>query len=112
MKKPKRKSTMIELVQELEKRNTEGLYDEIIQEAKDGEYHDFKNDKYVCGKVALCEKLFKFPKLEDIRKQVVEGDYDESPDDEDKRQMISDLSRDPRGKDFITALGLDKHKKD
>lgn len=99
---------MVELVQELEKRNTDGLYDEMIQEAKAGEYHDFKNTKYLCGKVALASKLVKFPELNDIRQEILQGVYDESPDEDDKKRMAADL-RANGGEAILKTLGLDKY---
>lgn len=51
----------------------------IIAEARAGEYHDFKNDKYVAPKVALCNLLIesKEARLTVIREAVVAGVYDE-----------------------------------
>lgn len=97
-----KKSTIIELVQELAERNSEGKYDEMIFEAQSGEYHDFKNNKYVCGKVELVNKLADFPELSDIRDAVIAGSYDESPDEEDKRKLREELGDGP----LADALGL------
>ena len=99
-----RKSTMVELVQELEALNKEGKYDELIAEAKAGEYHDFKNTKYICGKIEVVNKLSKFPELDHIRQAVINGEYDESPDEEDKAQLRKELENDP---DLLRELGLD-----
>lgn len=85
------KSTNKELVADLIVRNASGKYNEMIDEAKAGEYHDFKNLKYVCGKVELINKLDKFPELSDIREAVVNGEYDESPDEKDKVMIKQDL---------------------
>jgi len=65
---------------------------EIIRQAQAGEFHDFKNTTYVCGKVALVEMLQETnePKLISIAKAVVNGEYDESPDEEDKAMMKKD----------------------
>lgn len=71
------KSTTVELVQELEKRNVDSRYDQIIAEAKEGEFHDFKNNKYATPKIALVGYLDKFPELTDIKKAVIAGEYDE-----------------------------------
>jgi len=98
-----RKSTMIELPQELEALNKDGKYDEIIAEAKAGEYHDYKNQKYTCGKVAVVEKLNEFPELNHIRNAVINGDYDESPDEDDKEMMRKDLGDNP---ELAKLLGL------
>jgi len=86
----KRKSTMVELVTELEKlipRCT--LVVGMIQEAKDGEYHDFKNQKYTCGKVAastMLESIGHHP----LANRIKNGEFDEIPDLEDKKQMRED----------------------
>jgi len=90
------KTTNVELVQELTERNTEGKYDKIIERAKGNGYHDFKfdEDKYedcICPKIDLVNDLSAFPELEDVRKGVVNGDYDESPDEDDKKKMIQEM---------------------
>jgi fructose-1,6-bisphosphatase len=82
----KRKSTMIELVQELEKLKITPAIQEIIDEAKAGEYHDYKNNKYVCGKVAAVQKLSSIG-LNELADQVRNGDYDEEADDQDKAYL-------------------------
>ncbi|TXI90019.1 MAG: hypothetical protein E6Q36_02275 [Chryseobacterium sp.] len=99
-----RKNTMVELVQELEALNKDGKYDEMIAEAKAGEYHDFKNTKYICGKVEVVNKLSKFPELDHIRQAVINGEYDESPDEEDKAQLRKELENDPG---LLRELGLE-----
>lgn len=71
------KSTTVELVEELEKRNVDGKYNRIIAEAKAGEYHDFRNNKYATPKVTLVAHLGEFPELSDIGKDVMTGVYDE-----------------------------------
>ena len=86
------KSTMTDLVVELEAANIDTPFMKVtIEEAKKGEYHDYKNDKYVCGKVALVERLNAM-KLYDLAERVINGEYDEKPDAEDKK-MLDDLSR-------------------
>jgi capsid portal protein len=82
------KSTMIELVQELEALPPTPAITEIIDEAKAGEYHDFKNEKYVCGKVALVAKLYTAD-LHDLAERVKEGEFDETPDEEDRKMLDS-----------------------
>lgn len=84
------KSTMIELVEELEKLPQNDAIKEIIQEAKAGEFHDFKNKKYICGKLTLIEKLNELG-LHKIRKDVIDGIYDEEPDDADRALVNSHL---------------------
>jgi hypothetical protein len=86
-----RKSTMVELVEELEKvEPSNGLYKtvlgKVIQEAEDGEYHNYKNKKYVCGKVALLGYL-RLLKLDDLAARVIDGEFDEEADEEDLTEM-------------------------
>lgn len=117
----KRKSTMVEMVEELEKlrplfleegKDADQVLNFLIAEAKAGEFHDYKNEKYVCGKVAVvgfldqlagqCDKR-KLPKLaEGLRKissDVKEGEYDEEADEEDQKMLgglMQDLLRGSR----------------
>lgn len=65
---------------------------EIIKQAERGEFHDFKNKVYVCGKIQLAHMLHetKEAALQPIRQAVINGDYDESPDAEDKAAMKKD----------------------
>lgn len=81
-----RKSTMIELVQELEKAPRSALVDQMINEARAGEYHDYKNKKYICGKTAVVH-LLTVANLLDLAKRVTEGEFDEQADEQDKEQM-------------------------
>ena len=83
------KDTRIELVAELEALERNDLAD-IIAEAKAGEFHDYKNEKYVCGKLELVNQLRRKGGLDDIVSQVMRGDYDEKPDAED-REMLNGL---------------------
>jgi len=90
------KTTDVDLVNELIRRNTNGKYHAIIERARDKGYHDFKcdEDKYpdsICPKVDLAADLAKFSELSDIRKDVINGDYDESPDEEDKNKMEAEM---------------------
>lgn len=64
----------------------------IINEALQGMYHDFKNNIYAGPKVQLADMLFqaKHPALLPIRQAVMNGEYDESPDAEDKANMKKD----------------------
>lgn len=92
---PTRKSTNKELVEELEKRNKDGRYAKLILNALNNRYHDYKNpEDVICGKVELVKDLAAFPELEDIRREVLLGVYDEEADEEDKAQMRKGL--DPR----------------
>lgn len=88
-----RKSTMVELVKELLKRKPPtGLlnyYDETLREAKAGEYHDYKNVKYVCGKVAVVGRLRQLG-FDDLAARVTNGEFDEEADDQDKAMLKRD----------------------
>lgn len=84
---------MVELVSELEKVTPRTpLVEQLIAEAKAGEYHDYKNKKYVCGKVAVVG-LLRQAGLEDLAKQVMQGEYDEEADAEDQK-MLGGILRD------------------
>lgn len=65
---------------------------EIIKQAQRGEFHDFKNTTYACGKTQLAHMLHlaNEPALLNIRQAVINGDYDESPDAEDEANMKKD----------------------
>jgi hypothetical protein len=82
----KRLDTRTDLVLELEKVASTPLIEEIIKEAKAGEFHDFKNQKYDCGKMALYGLLMK-AKLSDLANRVSEGEFDEKADEEDKAKL-------------------------
>lgn len=85
-----RKSTMVELVDELKRltppKALDHLYKDTIAEALKGEYHDFKNDKYVCGKVAVVGRLHQLG-FTSLAKRVVNGEFDEEADEQDKAEM-------------------------
>lgn len=91
MRKPK--STMVELVEELEKlwevTKHPGI-PEMIEEAKAGEYHDYKNKKYACGKVESYTKLMRLG-FHDLANRIKNGEFDEEADEEDKKMMREDL---------------------
>lgn len=65
---------------------------EIIKQAIRGEFHDFKNTTYVCGKTQLVHMLHTAnePALLSIRQAVINGEYDESPDADDISNMKKD----------------------
>lgn len=109
-----RKSTMVELVTELEKLNQffgkPSPIDFLIEEAKAGEYHDYKNEKYACGKIAVCGYLDQLAaKTKDrgmteahaaiskISSDVKNGEYDEEADEQDKEYL----------RDFLRQNNLD-----
>lgn len=77
---------MVELVEELEKLDATPAIQEMISEAKAGEYHDYKNNKYACGKVAVVGKL-RSAGLDDLANRVINGEFDEVPDEEDEKML-------------------------
>lgn len=124
-----RKSTMVELVAELEKLRplflkcgpkADEVLEFVIEEARTGEYHDYKNRKYSCGKVAVCsyldqlttqmEKRMQFDaanELSRLSREVKNGDYDETADDIDKQGMRRMLDKNGMGgKAFKDIFGL------
>ena len=60
--------------------------------------------------MTLAEELFEFTELSDVRKDVINGVYDESPDEEDKAKMREDLkldcSSEAEYQEMIKILGL------
>lgn len=96
------KDTRIHLVEELEKLSPSPEILEIIREAKAGEYHDYKNQKYTCGKVAVVGKL-RAAGLTDLAKRVVDGEFDETPDAED----IAEMKRDTPPEIYNALFGAD-----
>lgn len=97
------KSTITHLPKDIEALIPENehtpLINQIIQEATIGEFHDYKNDKYVCGKMALVLLLQQAfdegeKRLINIQKAVVDGEYNEHADENDlanmKREWIQD----------------------
>ena len=69
---------------------------EIIRQAQAGEFHDYKNTTHICGKMAVAQMLLEAnePALLPIRQAVISGEYDESPDDEDKAKMKREWMQD------------------
>lgn len=99
------KSTMFELVEELEKLPASTEIDFMIREAKAGEYHDYKNKKYVCGKVESSRRLRKvgYP---DLARRIEEGEFDEQADAEDKAMMEVVLGDSSEANALKVLLGL------
>lgn len=106
------KSTMTDLVTELEVLKIDSPYmKNTILEAKAGEYHDYKNQKYVCGKVAIVGRLesiartqntaAKINEVMSLRQRIIGGEFDEKPDEQDKAEMRKDCPP-----ELWPALGL------
>lgn len=85
-----RLDTRIHLVSELEKLPKSAAIDEMIAEAKAGEYHDYKNQKYACGKVESHNRLAALG-YHELAARIANGDFDEVADEEDKAMMRADL---------------------
>jgi len=85
-----RKSTMIELVEELRKLPKSKEIDFMIKEALAGEYHDYKNVKYCCGKIESYSRLRKLGHV-DLAEKIKNGEFDEIADEDDKNMMRNDL---------------------
>lgn len=84
----KKKSTSVELVQQLTDRNTRALYSPLITRCQQFYYHDVLKPAHVFDpKKMLLDDLNRFPELADIRAQVILGDYDEA----ENWQDIEDL---------------------
>jgi uncharacterized protein (UPF0335 family) len=93
------KSTMVELVAELEATGFQSLgLRTIITEAKAGEFHDYKNQKYATPKAMLIGLLVgeaarpATPKvvreaLRAIIERIKDGEFDEQADQEDLEAM-------------------------
>jgi hypothetical protein len=118
------KSTMVELVTELEKLPPCPERQLLLSEAKAGEFHDFKNKKYACGKNALVDYCLVFGKarpeiseaLDEISKDVQAGVYDESADAEDEKYLresvLTDRTMNQAQKNkLMSVLGMKKTKK-
>ena len=98
------KSTMKELVVELEKIEEYPEINEMIKDAKAGAYHDFKSEKYSSPKSALIRFLTliadnhpsQYDKIIKIRKAVMKGDYDERPDAGDLKALTSNIYQDKK----------------
>lgn len=91
MGKRVRKSTMVELVDELRKLPKSDGIDAMIAEALAGEYHDYKSVKYICGKMESSQHLHQlgYPEL---ASRIEQGEFDEEADDADLAMMRKDLA--------------------
>lgn len=87
-----RKDTRIHLVEELQKLPQTKEIQFMIEEAKAGEYHDYKNKKYVCGKLESAIRLDILGHHE-LSNRIKQGEFDEEADEADKeelRKMLED----------------------
>lgn len=100
----------------LTKRNPE-KYKAIIERAALNGYHDFKFDTIpnhpeygdcTCPKAQLVNDLAAFPELRDIQQDVIDGKYDESPDEEDDARMRLYLMQEGVPDKLYDVLGFNK----
>ena len=77
---------MIELVEELQNLPQTEEIKFMIEEAKVGEFHDYKNNKYVCGKMESSQRLRKLGHPE-LAKRIEEGEFDETADEDDNKNL-------------------------
>lgn len=96
-------------------------YKYIIDRAAVYGYHDHKFDSIpghpeygecICPKMQLVEDLGRFPQLEDIRQQVMDGVYDEPADAQDCAEMRGWLMDDNSPDVMFEQLGLGVPTKD
>lgn len=87
-----RKSTNKELVEDLQAINTNGQFDKLIKMAKANYFHDYKQpEDVVCGKMLFAELSANIPELKPLRDAIINGEFDEVADEEDKAEMRKDL---------------------
>lgn len=105
----------IDIADILKKRNPEKYKAIIIRAANNG-YHDHKFDKIpghpeygdcLCPKVQLCQDLQKFPELQDLMQEVMNGKYDEPADEQDQQEMRGWLIEDGAPDGVFKELGFD-----
>lgn len=105
-----RKNTMVELVDELRKLPKSPEIDFMIEEALVGEYHDYKNDKYICGKMESSRRLRGLGFTE-LAQRIEQGEFDEECDSSDIDMLASDLDEnmDPDAAEKMkNILGLNR----
>lgn len=90
-------------------------YRHIIERAAANGYHDYKYDRIIghpeygetaCPKLQLVEDLSKFPELQEIRQQVIDGLYDEIPDQDDQQALIDLLLEDNAPDAMFKSMGF------
>jgi hypothetical protein len=111
MEHKEHKDTRVHLVEELLRLEPTAEVLELLAEARSGEYHDYKNEKYVCGKTEAVRKLRNASdrtssladkaKLIELSERVVEGEFDEQADAQDVADMQKTLP-----KEMWPLLGL------
>lgn len=90
-------------------------YRAIIERAANNGYHDHKFDKVpnhpeygecMCPKIQLVQDLSKYPELEDIKQDVMNGKYDEPADEQDQQEMRGWLIEDGSPDALFDELAL------
>lgn len=97
---------MVELVDELRKLPDTPAIRLMIEEALAGEYHDFKNVKYVCGKMESSMRLRQLGHAE-LAKRIEQGEFDEEADAENDAMLRQGL-KDHGASHLEGLLGLTK----
>lgn len=96
---------MIELVEELQKLPISDDIKLMIKEAKAGDYHDYKNRKYLCGKLESSQRLRKLG-YKELAIRIENGEFDERADDIDKQMLRNDLGHGSMADALKKTLGL------
>jgi hypothetical protein len=100
-----KKTTNVDLVKILHERNKNREYDALIVLAARNHYHDYKSEA-AAPKMELINDLSIFPELKDVSERVMQGEFDESPDESDKDELRDWLKNDPNGDILKDILGL------
>ena len=102
---------MVELVEELRLLPKSAEIDFMIEEALAGEYHDYKNEKYICGKLESSQRLRRLGFTE-LATRIEQGEFDEPADFEDMQMMAKDIDENSdnpeQAKAMKQALGLNE----
>ena len=96
---------MVELVEELKKLPKSPEIDFMIEEALAGEYHDYKNTKYACGKLESSSRLRRLG-YADLALRIEQGEFDEEMDEDDIKSMKEELDKTPGGDALTKILNL------
>lgn len=81
--------TRTDLVEELRKKPQSDERDKLINMARRGEFHDYKNKRFAMPKVELLKRL-RSAGYADLAARVMAGEYDERADAEDEAKMKRD----------------------
>ena len=99
------KSTMVELVEELERLPRCVVRDAILARAREGAYHDFKSE-LPAPKVQCVEDLRRGG-YKELAKRVIDGEFDEPADDTDIEAMRAEVRQaDPKFYEELVRSGF------